>query len=126
MLTQKQALKVIQWCTNQLGLEAWKLKLWYQDDIPKNFGFMGADISGGCLPNRQSRYAQIWISPSRCGTKKNIIITICHEMVHVFEQDNGLAKIDNNDSEHIAFRLEGVLAKAYLAGVKYDKWNSKN
>jgi len=109
----------LRWCTDQLGLEAWFFKFWFQDNIPRDFSDMPTDAMGACIPIVRERYAQIWVSPSRCGTKKEAVSSICHEMVHVFGHDNRFWDTNRyDDFEHVAYKLENILAKAYIAGVR--------
>jgi hypothetical protein len=117
-LTQKQALKVLHWCAGQLHLEAWGFQFYYQDDPPAEIENIAGGNLGKTIIKGYQRLAIIWVSPARCGNRKGSIEIICHEIVHVFMEDNGCENIGSNQEEHIAYTLAVVLTKAYLAGVK--------
>lgn len=117
-LTQCQAEKAWRWCVSQLGLEAWEFQFYYQDNPPVDIEGISDNNYGKAMIHGDRRLAIIWVSPARCGNKKGSIEIICHEMVHVFLEDNGCENIRISHEEHIAYTLAKVLTNAYLAGIK--------
>ena len=119
-MTKREAIALIQWGQEKMGLRAWQFFL-DTDDNPPEWCDNDPQPAAAANPDLTRRQCQIWFSQERCELSEYAPeMALFHELMHVVFVEGGM-KNQTDYTEFSCTALATTLAELYALVLKRKK-----